>query len=261
VIGVLCVGDHTPRAFAPDDVDLVQALADQAALAIEQARLLARSRDAAALEERARLARDLHDSVTQSVFSAGMLAHTARLQHERGTATVGETLARVQTVLGDALSEMRALLYELQPTALADEGLAKALEKLARSMQVRTDAAVRYEGAPVPRLAPETETAIFRIVQEALGNAVKYARATTIRLTLTADGARLIAAVADDGVGFDQTVPVTPSADGRRGGMGLRAMRERAAAAGLRVTVASEPGHGARVTVEAPLVPPASASA
>ena len=253
VIGALVLVHSRPGYYTPHHAELVAAMASQAAVAIENARLYAESRQVAALEERARLARDLHDSVTQSVFGAGMLAHVARTQHERGTAGVGVTLGRIQAVLSEALGELRALLYELQPTALAEEGLARALQKLAGAVQVRTDVPVTCTGELPHRLVPETETAIFRIVQEALANATKYAQATAILISLGEAEGRLAVVVEDDGVGFDPAAPVTPSADGRRGGMGMRSMRERAVAAGLAVRVESAPGQGTRVTVEAPL--------
>ena len=120
-------------------------------------------------------------------------------------------------------------------------------------MQVRTDIPVTYSGDSTHRLAPETETAIVRLVQEALANAAKHARATAIDVRLTAADGRLRVVVADNGVGCDPAAPVTSAVDGRRGGMGLRSMRERAAAAGLAVQVESAPGAGTRVTVEAPL--------
>ena len=252
-IGVLLVGDPTPRTFAPEDVALVQALADQMALAIEQARLLARSRDAAVLEERNRLARDLHDSVTQTIAGLGMLAQAAKVQHARGLPALGTTLDRVGTLAQEALAETRALLYELRPAALAEEGLAGALEKLIAAVQVRADIPITYDGATSGRLSPESELAIFRIVQEALNNAAKYARASAIAVTVTEADGRLGVTVADDGVGFDPAAPVPPSADAKRGGMGLRTMRERAAAAGLVLRVDSAIGAGTRVTVTAPL--------
>jgi signal transduction histidine kinase len=252
-IGVLWVNDTRPRPFAAEDVALVEALADQAALAIEHTRLLTRSREAAALEERSRLARDLHDSVTQSVFSVGMLANAAHAQHARGHPATGATIGRIRAVAQEALSEMRALLYELHPAALAEEGLAKALAKLVAAMQVRTEVPLTFTGSATCRLSPDAETAMFRIVQEALGNALKYAQATAITVTLAETAEQLVASVTDDGVGFDPALHVAPSADGQRGGLGLRSMRARAAAAGMKLQIASTSEAGTCVTVAAPV--------
>ena len=252
-IGALSVTDRRWRRFTPEDVALVEALADQAALAIEQARLLQRSREAAGLEERARLARDLHDSVTQTVAGLGMLAQAAQVQHARGLPALSGTLERIGTLAKEALAETRALLFELRPAALAEEGLAGALAKLVAAVQVRVDLPISYAGTATTRLSPETELAIFRIVQEALANACKYARATAITVTVAEADGQLTVTVADDGVGFDPAAPVAPSADARWGGMGLRAMRERAAAAGLALRVDSAAGFGTRISVAAPL--------
>jgi signal transduction histidine kinase len=252
-IGVLWVSDVSPRAFSADDIALIEALADQAALAIQHTRLVARSQEAGVLEERARLARDLHDSVTQSVYSLHLMTNAAHVQFERGSTALAATLERMRTIAQDALSEARALLYELRPAALEEEGLAKAIVKLAAAVQVRVDVPITCEIASEARLNSEAEHAVFRIVQEALANAAKYARATAIGVTIAERDGRLTVTVEDDGVGFDPAASVPPSADGRRGGMGLRSMRERAVAAGLALRIESTPGAGCRVTVEAPL--------
>jgi GAF domain-containing protein/two-component sensor histidine kinase len=252
-IGVLWVNDTKPRPFKGEDVLLVQALADQAALAIEHARLVQRGQDAAVLEERTRLARDLHDSVTQSVFSLGMMARAAQTQHSRGSDRLGATLDRIATLSQEALREMRALLFELQPTGLADDGLGPALRKLADAMRTRLELDVAFEGDTDLRLAPEVETAIFRIVQEALANAAKHAQATSIAVTIDEVPGHLRVAVRDNGVGFDPRAPVVARSDGSQGGMGMRTMRERAAAAGLSLRIRSRRGRGTTVLVEAPL--------
>jgi len=260
-IGALEVNDTEPRAFAPDDVALVQALADQAALAIQHARLVQRDQDAAVLEERTRLARDLHDSVTQSVFSLGMMARAAQTQYERGSDRVPATLGQIAALSQEALREMRALLFELQPIALAEEGLARALERLAEAVRTRLDLEVDFRGEGCPRLPADAETAIFRIVQEALANATKHAQATAIGITLEERDGYLHVRVEDNGVGFDLEAPVVESADGRRGGMGMRTMRERAAAVGLQIRIRSHPGTGTSVSIEAALPEEAAASA
>jgi signal transduction histidine kinase len=252
VIGLLWAGDTNPRSFAPEDVLLVEALADHAALAIEHVRLALRGQEAAVLEERARLARDLHDSVTQSLFSVSMLTSAAQTQHARRSPALASTLARAGHLAQEALAEMRALLYELRPEALTAEGLTIALDKLVRAVRVRTDVPIGYTADCDRRLPPDVETAIFRIVQESLGNAVKHARATAIAVTLSQHDGELRVTVQDNGTGFD---PAAPSpAHGRQGGLGLRSMRERAAAAGLTLDVSSTVGSGTTVTVCTPAV-------
>jgi len=248
-IGILWVNDTRPRTFADEDVRLIQALADQAALAVERARLLRRGQEASALEERARLARDLHDSVTQSVFSLGMLARAAQAQYEKGSTRLSLTLDRIGTLAEEAQKEMRALLVQLRPPGL-DEGLVVALERLVESFRLRSDTAVQFEPAAGCRLTPAAEAALFRIVQEALGNAVKHAHAQTITVRLTASESTLSIAVRDDGHGFDPESPPRPASG--RGGIGMRSMRERAAEVGAVLRIESAPGAGTAVLVEAP---------
>ncbi len=229
------------------------AIADQAAVAVENARLFAEAQQRAVLEERSRLAQDLHDSATQTVFSVGMLARAALAQHAQGSPQLGTTLERVAGLAQDALLEMRSLLFELRPETLAEQGLDAALARLVELFRPRTGMAIRYHGATAPRLAADTELAVFRIAQEALGNAVKHAEAGAAELCLSVEPGALRVTVRDDGRGFDPAAPIVPSADGTRGGQGLRSMRERAAAAGLQLTIESEPGAGTIVTVSAPL--------
>jgi signal transduction histidine kinase len=206
--------------------------------------------DAAMLQERQRLSRDLHDSVTQSLFSVSVLARAAQMQHEQQAPRLGQTLERVATLAQQALVEMRALLFELRTDAIAEDGLSSALEKLVAAMRMRTDLAITLSVPPDLNLpAPLTEAA-FRIVQEALSNTAKHAQATAAEVVIT-NGDRLLITVRDNGTGFSpgaapQTVP-----DGRAGGMGLRFMRERATAAGLALDVISAPGGGTTVRLEA----------
>jgi signal transduction histidine kinase len=258
-IGILRVHDSAPRAFAPEDVGLIQALADQAALAIEHARLLQRGREAAVLEERARLARELHDSVTQSIFSLSMLAQAARTQHERTSDQLGPTLERIGALAQEALFEMRSLLFELHPASLAEKGLARALDQLIASMRLRGGPTIAYGAETDARPEPEAELALLRIVQEALANAIKHAGAGEVTVTLVEVAGRLTVTVTDDGAGFDPSAPVPAAGDGRSGGMGLRSMRERAARAGVALEIVSAPGAGTTVRATAPFTTSSSA--
>jgi signal transduction histidine kinase len=251
-IGMLWVTDPAPRPFAPEDVAMVEALADQAALAIEHARLVERSQDAAVLEERTRLARDLHDSVTQSLFSLNLLARAAQTQHERDRPELGGTLARVGAIAREALIEMRLLLFELRPPALGEEGLCTALATFTDAFQARTEVPITCVVEADVRLGREAEAAIFRIAQEALANAARHAHATQVTVRVAEEGGHLVVSVADDGVGFDSALLETPAAE-RPGGMGLQSMHERAAAAGIDLAVESAPGTGTRVRVVAPI--------
>jgi signal transduction histidine kinase len=252
-IGVLWVADTVPRVFAPEDVALLEALADQAALAIEHARLARRSQEVAVLEERSRLARDLHDSVTQSIFSLSMMARAAQAQHKRGVPALAGTLDRIGSLAQQALTEMRTLLFELRPSVLAEEGLGPALEKLAEATRVRSDLPVIYRGHADIRLPADVETAMFRIGQEALNNAAKHAGASDVSIELAVEDGRVRVTVTDNGAGFDPdaVANAATATDGRTGGLGMRTMRERAAAAGLTLEVFSAVGAGTRVSIVA----------
>jgi signal transduction histidine kinase len=243
---------YGPQAApGPEQIALLRPIADQAAVVVENARLFLEARDKASLEERTRLAHDLHDSVTQTVFSLGMLARAAQAQYERRSTKLGNTLDRVATLAQEALVEMRALLFELRPLGLSDEGLSTALAKLVEVVRTRSGVAITYTATGDVRLAPEMEMAVFRIVQEALANVVKHAHAGAAAVTLTAGESGLTVQIRDTGAGFDPAAPVAATADGTRGGQGMRSMRERAAAAGVGLLVESAPGRGTTVTIEA----------
>jgi signal transduction histidine kinase len=252
-IGILRVHDHPGRTFTADDLHLIQALADQGALAVSHARLLTRDNDAAVLEERARLARDLHDSVTQSLFSLGMLARAAHLQHERHDDRLHDTLARIASLAQDSVVEMRALLFELHPASLVEKGLSQALADLVEA--AGRDGTPQVTFTTTTNVQPDVAMteAMFRIAQEALANARKHAHATVITVTLAETDGHVVLTIADNGVGFDPAVPRPGSADGGSGGMGLWTMRDRALAAGMLLTVHSTAGLGTVIHVKAPI--------
>lgn len=253
VVGLLSVSRREPDAFTEQHARLVRAVADQAALAIENARLYQRASSLAALEERNRLARDLHDSVTQSIFSVAMMVRAAQIQYEQDAPALGETLERIRLVASDALAEMRSLIFELRPAPLEDDGLCGALSKLVESVQVRTDARISFTAETDARLAAESESAIFRIVQEALGNAVKHAGARSIGVRISEHDDILQVRVSDDGVGFDPNTVLAGGSAAPSGGVGFRSMQERALAAGLTLQVDSQAGMGTCLIIEARL--------
>lgn len=199
---------------------------------------------AAAIRQRAALARDLHDSVTQTLFSLTLTAQAALLLSERDPDRVGGQLDRLHDLAQAALATMRTLVAELRPPPLA-EGLAAALRQHAAERQLTENLAVAVEitGDPQAPLSPAEELGLFRIAQEALNNVVKHAGVAqaTVRLHL-APPAWL--EISDRGQGF------TPGQAGDGGRLGLAGMRERAAEIGWRLEVASAPGAGARIRVE-----------
>ncbi len=234
------------------DVAFVASMADQAAVAVQNARLIADSKGRAALDERYRLARDLHDSACQELFSLTLelRAATRALDHGRLTdsAHVKGRLAVLEQLAYSALRDLRGLVFELHPTLLHAEGLVAAVRREAESAATREDLQIDLS-APNERLALDAaaELELFRLVKEALHNAVKHANATTIGLGLREDPAgsrRLVVEVVDNGVGFDPALPSD--------GLGLVSMRERAERVGGRLTLHSAPAGGTTVRAVVP---------
>jgi signal transduction histidine kinase len=227
-----------------EDVTALQIIGDQLAVAIENARLAERGQQLAVLEERRRLARELHDSVTQSLFSMSLLAQALPELWDLDQAEARAGLGQIREMTRAALAEMRALLFELRPAALDQQGLAYALREHATAIERRAGIAVVVDVARDPALPKPVEQAFFRIAQEALANVARHARARRVQVTLRGPApARM--AIADDGQGF----PIELVGDGR---FGLISMRERAAAVGARLRIRSAPGQGTEVAVEWP---------
>ncbi len=241
-LGGLCV--YYPPGVEVDDGEraFLRALADQAAAAVENARLYTAVQRSAALEERQRLARELHDSVSQALYGIALGAKTARQVVDRGPEALVEPLDYVVGLAEAGLAEMRALIFELRPEALEAEGLVAALDRQLRAVRARHQIDVTAALGPEPDLPIATKEALYRIAQEALHNVVKHADATAVTVTLGVDGGRLALVIVDDGVGFD------PTAD-YPGHLGLRSMRERAVGVGAELGFTSAPGEGARLEV------------
>jgi signal transduction histidine kinase len=226
----------------PDEEGLrfLRAVADQGALAAENTRLFAEARAKAGLEERQRLARELHDSVSQALYGIALGAKTARTLADRDPSRLAEPLDYVLTLADAALAEMRSLIFELRPESLAEGGLVAALEKQAEAIRARHGLHVTtvVNGEPdVPFAAKE---ALYRVAQEATSNIVKHARATHVQLRLHADSAATVLEITDNGIGFttDRTFP---------GHLGLTSMRERIELLGGTLAVESRPNGGTTV--------------
>jgi signal transduction histidine kinase len=227
--------------FSAEDQGLIELLAAHAAIAIENARLHERSRELSIVEERNRLARDLHDNVTQRLFGVKLAAESALTLLDRDPQAAGVELGRVSDLARGAMEELRAVVFELRPASLEAEGLATVLRKHVEVLQRVTGQAIDLKVCEAPRLTPECATQVLRIAQEALGNALRHAGATRIEVRLS--GSTLT--VTDDGVGFD---PAGPEVRGQR--LGLTSMEERAIEAGGSLTVRSERGLGTQVRLE-----------
>jgi PAS domain S-box-containing protein len=249
VTGILSLIHEEPGFYTPQHAELASAIANQAAVALENATLYERAQSLAVLEERQRLARDLHDSVTQSLFSLSMISDAVPKLLNRRPDVARERLARLNELAHGALAEMRALLFELRPESLEREGLIAALEKQIASTKARHQLAVTATMIPEPPLSLEGKEALYRIAQEALHNTVKHARAAHVDLRLTADDDAVCLEVEDDGIGFDPSV-VFP------GHLGQQSMRERAERLGGAVIVRSAPGEGTSVRAVIPIALP-----
>jgi signal transduction histidine kinase len=231
--------------FSDDDQALIQTFAAHAALALENARLHERSRELSIVEERNRLARELHDAVTQKLFGVVLAAEsgTALLAHDVGEA--GAQLALVRDLAREAMEELRSVIVHLRPAALAAQGLAVALAKHVDVLRRSHGREIGLEvtgDAPVPAAI---EADVFRIAQEALHNALRHSGAEHIDVRLRCQPGGVVLTVADDGDGFD------PAAVRSRT-LGLTTMAERARAAGGTLTIESAPGAGTAVGLEVP---------
>jgi PAS domain S-box-containing protein len=242
-----------PQAFTGGEVELAKVFGDQVALAVENARLRERVQQAAVNAERSRLARDLHDSVTQALFSASLVAEVLPQVWRRDPEEALQGVDELRLLTRGALSEMRTMLLELRPTAVVETRLDDLLRQLTEAITGRTQLAVTVDLEPVPALPPEAHVTFYRVAQEALHNAVKHAGASQVLVSLRASPpispqppgewqGQVILQVSDDGRGFD------PSCIGP-GQLGVVIMRERAEAVGAVLVIEGQPGQGTQVTL------------
>ena len=213
----------------------------------ELRRLRRQAEDLAVLQERQRLARELHDSVTQSLYGISLHAEAATRALSSGNSEpVASNLREIRDTTRDALGEMRLLLFELRAPILQEQGLAAALRARLQVVEARSGLATTFEAQEKERLAPEQEQELYRVAQEALNNVLKHAHAGRVDVRLVVTDARATLEVADDGVGFE------PGAAGGQG-FGLPGMRERVERLGGSLCIDSAPGAGTRVHVEVPV--------
>jgi signal transduction histidine kinase len=233
--------------FGEDDERLIVMLAAHAAIAIENARLFERSRELSIVEERNRLARDLHDSVAQKLFGVILTAEAAATLVDRDRGEARTQLGRLRELAREAMEELRSVIFELRPAALESEGLATTLRKHVDVLRrvYRCEIALQITGTP--RLSPRTDGEVFRIAQEALQNALRHAHAERLDVRLDARDGIVALTVGDDGVGFD---PAASAVRSRR--LGLTSMEERARAVGGMLAIESSPGRGTTVRLEVP---------
>jgi len=231
-----------PHEHANEDIDLAVTFGVQAALAIENTRLHAQLKEAAVAAERSRLARDLHDAVTQTLFSASLIAEVLPRIWEKDPGEGRKRLDELRGLTRGALAEMRTLLLELRPASLLESELGDLLRHLAEATTGRAGAKVGLDIEGHRELPADVQIALYRIAQEALNNVVKHAQASKITLSLHMTPDKVAINIIDNGCGFDFTSASPDS-------LGLRIMKERAETIGAILSISSRTGDGTAVTV------------
>ncbi|MFJ1703937.1 GAF domain-containing sensor histidine kinase [Kitasatospora sp. NPDC088346] len=242
-------GSCGPRpGFTAHDEELLRILTAHAALALGNARLYERSRELTLAGERARIAHDLHDAVSQKLFSLRLTAKAAATLVDRDPARARAELAEVAKLAAEAADELRAVVVELRPAALEEDGLVATLASQVQVLDRAHSADVSFRQCDVRALPPAREAALLRVAQEALHNALRHSGAERVAVSLTGTASRgAVLRITDDGCGFD---PESVRRGGRH--LGLVSMRDRAASVGGRLTLESAPGRGTVVEMEVP---------
>jgi signal transduction histidine kinase len=218
--------------------------ADQAAIAIKNAQLHERAEQLAVVEERQRLARGLHDSVTQVLYSVNLYAEAARMALSAGKAEIAaENLQELRNMAREAMLDMRMLIFELHPPALEEEGLASALQTRLEAVETRSGIQTEFQVEGDTRMPLAVEEELYHVAQEALNNAVKHARAEKVIVRLFTDCDRFCLEVQDDGRGFDL------AAAGKSGGLGLHSIEERVQRINGELAIDSKLGEGTTLRV------------
>lgn len=244
--GIFSIGWARVRRFSDADRQIFEAFSARASLAIQNALLFEQAQLTASLEERQRIARELHDSVSQALYGIGLGARTLRRRlGAEPDRQVADPLDYITNLAEGGLAETRALIFELIPNSIETDGLATALQRQAMASQARSGLPIEVRLCDEPDIPVRAKEALYRIAQESLGNVVKHAGATAAGVSLEDDGSSVVLRITDNGRGFD------PGGD-FPGHFGLRSMAERARKIGGVYVVESAPGAGSTVTVSIP---------
>lgn len=245
ILGVLLVESDAKSAYTDEDQEALELLAAHAAIALEHAHHYQQVHDLAAIEERTHLARELHDSVTQTLFAASILAEALPVVWRENPAEGRRSLIKLRQHTRGALAEMRTLLFELRPASLGAADMATLLRQMGEALTSHAHLSIELtiDGAAQP--PPDVKIVLYRIAQESLNNIAKHACATQVWVTLHTAPDQFLLSICDDGQGFD------PGAISEEH-MGVRIMAERAAGVGAYLHIDSAPGRGARVSVSWP---------
>jgi PAS domain S-box-containing protein len=249
IIGGVGVAHEKRNYFTPHHADLALSVANQAAITMINAELYGQAQELAVLEERQRLARNLHDAVNQSLFSAGLIAEVLPRLWERDQDEARRSLEDLRRLTRGAMAEMRALLAELRPSTLTDSDLGDLLHLLGNALSGRINITVVVTVPGEVTLPAEIQVAFYRICQEALNNVAKHAKASRVEIDLKQERAVIEMRIRDDGLGFDPKKTLS-------GHYGLSMMYERSEAAGAELSVTSQPGHGTELKIRWNKTPP-----
>ena len=255
IIGGVGIADTRKNYFTAHHADLALSVANQAAITMVNAELYGQAQALAVLEERQRLARNLHDAVNQSLFSAGLIAEVLPRLWDRDQDMARQSLEDLRRLTRGAMAEMRALLAELRPSTLIDADLGDLLRLLGSAFTGRTNIPATVSVVGEGALPAEVQVAVYRVCQEALNNIAKHAKASKVEIYeiyLKQEDTAIELRIRDDGRGFDPEQTTS-------GHYGLSMMRERAEAVGALLSIASQPGHGTELTFRWSKKPPQTA--
>jgi signal transduction histidine kinase len=246
VIGAFYLTEHEGGSqFSESDQELIELLAAHAAIAITNARLHEQSRELSILSERNRLALELHDVVSQKLFSLVFTAEAAQTLLERDVEAARDQVAKLREIAREALDELRSLIFELRPPDLERDGLAGAVRKHVEVLRRLGPADITLELDAEPEPDSMRDREVLRIVQEALQNALRHSRAEHVMVRMSSENGHLLLEVSDDGIGFDPD-----AAELRSKHLGLTSMEERARLLGGRLAIRSAHGTGTTVRLE-----------
>jgi signal transduction histidine kinase len=237
IIGVIGVAEIRRNFFTIHQADLALSVANQAAITMVNADLIKQAQELAVLEERQRLARNLHDAVNQSLFSAGLIAEVLTRLWEKDHKDALRSLDDLRRLTRGAQAEMRALLAELRPSTITDSKLGDLLRLLGNALTGRTSIPVEITAPEEMILPPDVQITFYRICQETLNNVAKHSKANHVNILLRQEGNDVVLRIHDDGKGFDPNQTIS-------GHYGLGMMHERAESAGALFSVSSRPGEG-----------------
>ncbi len=245
-VGVLDVGRAGSEPFNLEELTLLDFIADHLGLVVENAQLFRQVENHAVLEERSRMARALHDSVTQLLYSAMLYAEgSVRLAEQSNWKQVSTNLGELSSITRQALQEMRLMVYELRSPALHHDGLVQAIQHRLDAVETRSGIQAAILADPLPRLPERAEESLYRIAIEALNNSLKHSHAKNVTVFLRRSRRKLLLCIRDDGIGFDVD-------GGTTGGLGLVSMKERVEHLGGCFSIHSHPGAGCEVEAVIP---------